>query len=119
MARGGVVVKTSFERSTLASLAEVDAKSQEKRFTIALIRPDDSQEVSMEMISAPGLSAAYMTASQVFPGARILSVQAVPEPLPVRAARDTDPHGPGARFIRGMFRPALFSDERELSKLDD
>jgi hypothetical protein len=112
-------MKTSFERSTLASLAEVDAKSQEKRFTITLIRPSNSDEVSMEMITAPGLSAAYITASQVFPGARILSVNAVPDPLPVRAARDEPRRGPGARFIRGMFRPALFSDENELSKLGD
>lgn len=115
-------MKTSFERSTLASLAEVDAKSQEKRFTIALIRPGVSEEVSMEMITAPGLSAAFMTAQQVFSDARILSVEAVPDPLPVRAGRDNEAHGPGgpgARFIRGMFRPALFNDERELSKLGD
>lgn len=112
-------MKTSFERSTLASLAEVDAKSQEKRFTITLIRPGDSDEVSMEMITAPGLGAAFMTAQQVFAGARILSVQVVPDPLPVRAARDEHAPGPGARFIRGMFRPALFSDEHELSKLGD
>ncbi len=112
-------MKTSFERSTLASLAEVDAKSQDKRYTVSLIRFDDSQEVSMEMITAPGLSAAVMTAAQVFPGARILSVTAVPEPLPVRAARDACAKGPGARFIRGMFRPALFNDEQELSKLGD
>ena len=112
-------MKTSFERSSLASLAEVDAKSQEKRFTITLIRPGDSDEVSIEMITAPGLSAAFITASQVFPGARILSVDAVPDPLPVRAARDNCTHGPGARFIRGMFRPALFSDEHELSKIGD
>ena len=112
-------VKTSFERATLASLAEVDAKSQEKRFTVSLIRPGESDEVSMEMITAPGLSAAVMTANQVFPGARILSVTAVPDPLPVRAARDDCARGPGARFIRGMFRPALFSDEGELSKLGD
>ncbi|MCR4377184.1 MAG: hypothetical protein NUV50_03705 [Rhodospirillales bacterium] len=110
-------MKTSFERSTLASLAEVDAKSQEKRFTVTLIRPGDSEEISMEMISAPGLSAAFMKAQQVFPGARILSVEAVPDPLPVRAARDKGTNAPGARFIRGMFRPALFSDEIELTKL--
>ena len=112
-------MKTSFERSSLASLAEVDAKSQEKRFTITLIRPGDSEEVSMEMITAPGLSAAFMTAQQVFPDARILSVEAVPDPLPVRAGRDDEARGPGARFIRGMFRPALFNDERELSKLGE
>lgn len=112
-------MKTSFERPSLASLAEVNAKSQEKRFTITLIRPGDSDEVSMEMITAPGLSAAFMTAGQLFPGARILSVTAVPDPLPVRAARDAATSGPSARFIRGMFRPALFSDERELSKLYD
>jgi len=112
-------VKTDFERTTLASLAEVDAKSQEKRYTVSLIRPDDSQEVTMEMITAPGLSAAMMSASQVFPDARILSVTAVPDPLPVRAARDEAAQGPGARFIRGMFRPALFNDEQELSKLGD
>lgn len=112
-------MKTSFERSTLASLAEVDVKSQEKRFTITLIRLGDSDEVSMEMITASGLSAAFMTAKQVFAGAQILSVDPVPDPLPVRAARDDNAHGPSARFIRGMFRPALFSDERELSKLGD
>ena len=86
---------------------------------ITLIRPGDSDEVSIEMITAPGLSAAYMSAAQVFAGARILSVAAVPDPLPVRAARDAVAQGPGARFIRGMFRPALFSDEGELHKLGD
>lgn len=112
-------MKTSFERTTVASLAEVNAKSQEKRYTVTLIRPGDSDEVSMEMLTAPGLSAAFMAAGQVFPGARILSVEAVPDPLPVRAARDVNAcAGPGARFIRGMFRPALFSDEHELRKLD-
>ena len=111
-------MKTSFERATDATLGEVNAKSQEKRYTVTLIRADDSGEVSMEMITAPGLSAAYMAAGQVFPGAHILSVEAVPEPLPVRAARDADcSMGPGARFIRGMFRPALFSDEHDLNKM--
>ena len=111
-------MKTSFERSTLGSLTEVDAKSQEKRFTITLIRPGDSDEVSMEMITAPGQSAAFINAQQFFPGARILSVVVVPEPLPVRAAKDLG-RSPGARFIRGMFRPALFSDERDLRKITD
>lgn len=111
-------MKTSFERSSLGSLAEVNVKSQEKRFTITLIRPGDSDEVSMEMITAPGLSAAYMSAQQFFPGAHILSVEPVPDPLPVRAARDRA-CGPGARFIRGMFRPALFADEGELNNLGD
>lgn len=111
-------MKTPFERTTLGSLDEVDAKSQEKRYTITLIRPCDSDEVSMEMISAPGQSAAFLSAQQFFPGARILSVQPVPEPLPLRAAKDTRPT-PSARFIRGMFRPALFRDERDLHKISD
>ena len=111
-------MKTSFERSTIGSLTEVDVKSQEKRFTVTLIRPCDSEEVSMEMITAPGLSAAFISARQFFPGARILSVVAVPDPLPVRAAKDTN-RSPCARFIGGMFRPALFSDELDLSKITD
>lgn len=111
-------MKTSFERPSISTLAEVDLKSQESRFIVKLIRPDDSDEVSMEMITAPGLSAAYVAAGQVFPGARILSIEAVPDPLPVRAARDKK-CGPSARFIRGMFRPALFSDEGDLSKIAD
>lgn len=113
-------MKTSFERATDASLGEVNAKSQEKRYTVTLIRPGDSDEVSMELICAPGLSAAYVAARQLFPGADILSVVALPDPLPVRAARDKAlARGPGARFIRGMFRPALFSDERDLSKIGE
>ena len=111
-------MKTAFERATDATLGEVNAKAQEKRYTVTMIRPDDSGEISMEMIAAPGLSAAYMAAGQVFPGARILSVEPVPEPLPVRAARDAEAiMGPGARFIRGMFRPALFDDEHDLTKM--
>lgn len=111
-------MKTEFERSTLGSLTEVDAKSQEKRFTITLIRTGDSEEISMEMITAPGLSQAFLSAQQFFPDARILSVEPVPEPLPLRAAKDTKP-SPSARFIRGMFRPALFHDENDLQKLSD
>jgi len=111
-------LKTSFERSALGSLTEVDAKSQEKRFTVTLIRAGDSEEVSMEMITAPGLSAAFLSAQQFFPDANILSVDPVPEPLPLRAAKDTKP-SPSARFIRGMFRPALFQDEHDLRKLSD
>lgn len=85
---------------------------------ITLIRPGSTDEISREMITAPGSSAAAMRARQFFPGADILSVTAVPDPLPVRAARDTRA-APSARFIRGMFRPALFSDEKTLNKLLD
>ncbi|MBL4615428.1 MAG: hypothetical protein JKY27_11230 [Magnetovibrio sp.] len=85
---------------------------------ITLVRPGDSDEVSREMITAPGASAATVLARQFFPGADILSVSAVPEPLPVRAAKDADT-APSARFIRGLFRPALFSDEKILTKLLD
>lgn len=111
-------MKTSFERSTLGTLTEVDAKSQEKRFIISLIRTGDSEEVSMEMIAALGQSAAFLKAQQFFPDARILAVDLVPEPLPLRAAKDTK-HSPSARFIRGMFRPALFHDEVDLRKITD
>jgi len=72
----------------------------------------------MEMITAAGLSAAFLNAQQFFPDAHILSVDPVPEPLPLRAAKDTKP-SPSARFIRGMFRPALFQDEHDLRKLSD
>jgi len=111
-------VKTPFERATLGSLTEVDVKSQEKRFTVTLIRPCHAEEISMEMIPAPDLSAAFIQARHFFPGARILSVVAVPDPLPVRAAKDTN-LTPGARFIRGLFRPALFNDEGDLRNLID
>ncbi|MCW8915672.1 MAG: hypothetical protein OQK24_07440 [Magnetovibrio sp.] len=111
-------MKTSFERPVLGSEADVNMKSHEKRYMITLVRPGDSDEVSREMITAPGASAAAMRARQFFPGADILNVSAVPEPLPVRAAKDTRP-APSARFIRGMFRPALFSDEKTLHKILD
>jgi len=111
-------VKTSFERTVLGSEADLNVKSHEKRFTITLVRPGDSEELSYEMITAPGASVAAVRARQFFPGADILSVNEVPEPLPLRAAKDA-PHMPSARFIRGMFRPALFSDEKTLHKLLD
>jgi hypothetical protein len=111
-------LKTSFERPSLGSLTEVDTKSQEKRYTVTLIRTGDSEEISMEMITAPGQSAAFLNAQRYFPDARILSVDPVPEPLPLRAAKDAKP-SPSARFIRGMFRPALFQDENDLRKLSD
>lgn len=111
-------MKTSFERSTLGTLTEVDAKSQEKRFIISLIRTGDEEAVSLEMITAPGQSAAFLRAQQIFPDARILAADPVPEPLPLRAAKDTRA-GPSARFIRGMFRPALFHDENDLRKISD
>lgn len=111
-------MKTSFERPVLGSEADLSAKSHEKRFTITLIRPGDSEDVSREMITAPGAAAAAVIARQFFPGADILSVTPVPDPLPVRAAKDAA-NAPSARFIRGMFRPALFSDEKTLNKLFD
>jgi len=111
-------VKTSFERTVLGSEADLSVKSHEKRFTITLVRPGDSEEISRELITAPGASAAAIRARQFFPGADILSVTPVPEPLPLRAAKDK-PNAPSARFIRGMFRPALFSDEKTLHKLLD
>ncbi len=111
-------MKTSFERPVLGSEADLSVKSHEKRFTITLSRGGDSEEVTREMITAPGAAAAAVRARQFFPGADILSVTPVPEPLPVRAAKDT-PAAPGARFIRGMFRPALFNDEKTLDKLFD
>lgn len=111
-------MKTSFERTTLGSLTEVDAKSQEKRFIITLVRVGVAQEVSLKMITAPGQSQAFLRAQQIFPDARILSAEPVPDPLPLRAAKDTDT-SPGARFIRGMFRPSLSSDEHTLRKLSD
>lgn len=111
-------MKTSFERTVLGSETDLSVKSHEKRFMITLVRPGDSDEVSREMITAPGASAAAVRARQFFPGADILSIAAVPEPLPVRAAKDTT-NAPSARFIRGMFRPALFSDEKTLHKLLD
>ncbi|OEJ65559.1 hypothetical protein [Magnetovibrio blakemorei] len=111
-------MKTSFDRPVLGSEADVSTKSREKRFLITLVRLGDTDEVSREMITAPGAAAAAVKARQIFPGADILSVALVPDPLPVRAARDK-PHAPSARFIRGMFRPALFSDEKTLHKLLD
>lgn len=111
-------MKTSFERPVLGSEADLSVKSHEKRYMITLVRPGDSDEITREMITAPGASAAAVRARQFFPGADILSVSAVPDPLPVRAARDKATP-PGARFIRGMFRPALFSDEKTLHKLLD
>lgn len=111
-------MKTSFERTVLGSEADLSAKSHEKRFIITMVRPGDSEEVAREMITAPGASAAAMRARQFFPGVDILSVDAVPDPLPVRAAQDAA-NAPSARFIRGMFRPALFSDEKTLHKLLD
>lgn len=111
-------MKTSFERPVLGSEEDLSAKSHEKRYIVTLVRPGDSEEISREMITAPGNAAAAMRARQFFPGTDILSVTVVPDPLPVRAARDTHA-APSARFIRGMFRPALFSDEKTLDKLLD
>lgn len=111
-------MKTSFERDLLGSEADLSVKSHEKRFTISLIRPGDTEEVTREMITAPGAAAAAVRARQFFPGADILSVTPVPDPLPVRAKKDGE-NAPSARFIRGMFRPALFSDEKTLTKLID
>ncbi|HEY9079723.1 hypothetical protein [Magnetovibrio sp.] len=111
-------MKTPFERNVLGSEADLNVKSQEKRYTVTLVRPGDSEHLSYEMITAPGATVAAVRARQFFPGADILSVTPVPDPLPVRAAKDA-PHAPSARFIRGMFRPALFSDEKTLHKLLD
>ncbi|MBF0247562.1 MAG: hypothetical protein HQL36_05755 [Alphaproteobacteria bacterium] len=111
-------MKTVFERPSLANLAEVNAKAYEGRYIVTMIRPGAS-EISREMITAPGLTPAEMRARQFFPGARILSVEAVPAPLPVRAARDTALR-PDARFIRGSFRPALRgSDDVPFLDLND
>jgi len=111
-------VKTSFERPVLGSEADLSVKSHEKRFIITLSRGGDSEEVTREMITAPGATAAAVRARQFFPGADILSVTPIPDPLPVRAAKDAA-NAPSARFIRGMFRPALFHDEKTLHKLLD
>ena len=76
----------------------------------------------MKMITAPGQSQAFLRAQQIFPDARILSADPVPEPLPLRVAKDTSAElekTPGARFIRGMFRPTLSCDEHDLRKISD
>jgi len=111
-------VKTPFERTVFGSESDVSVKSHEKRFTIALIYPGNSTEVSHETIDAPGAGAARMRARHFFPGADILSITQVPDALPLRAAKDRPP-APSARFIRGMFRPALLADEKTLHKLLD
>ncbi len=119
-------MNTSFEDAALNDLSGATAP-RSKGFTVTLIRPNDSDEVSMETINAPELSVAFITARHVFPGARILSVtpMAVPAPpgvtthnTPVQMDPET-PRSPGARFIRGMFRPALFVDECEMYDFGD
>lgn len=86
----------------------------DRRYAVTHIRPGDSDEVVKDLITAPGKAAARIRAAMIFPGSRILAVETLPEPLPVRAARDgkASPRL-GARFIRGIFRPALFTDDAE------
>lgn len=86
----------------------------EQRFAITHIRTGDSDEVVKDTITAPGEAAARIRAAMIFPGSRILGVTAHPEPLPVRAKRDAPSPSPGARFIRGIFRPALFAEDGDI-----
>ena len=89
--------------------------ANEQRFVVTHIRPGDSDEVVKDIITAPGLAAGRIRAGMIFPGSRILSVSAMPEPLPVRAKKDAPfTPSPGARFIRGIFRPALFAEDGEV-----
>ena len=86
----------------------------EQRFAITHIRPGDSDEVVKDTITAPGEAAARIRAAMIFSGSRILAVSRIPEPLPVRARMDAAAPSPGARFIRGIFRPALFAEDGEI-----
>ncbi len=86
----------------------------ERRFTITHIRPGDSDEVVKDIITAPSEAAARIRAGMIFPGSRILAVSTLPEPLPVRAKMDAPTTSPGARFIRGIFRPALFAEDGDI-----
>ncbi|MCK5166313.1 MAG: hypothetical protein KAQ66_03310 [Rhodospirillaceae bacterium] len=91
----------------------------EQRFTITHIRPGDSDEVVKDTITAPGEAAARIRAGMIFPGSRILAVAPLPEPLPVRAKMDTTTPSPGARFIRGIFRPALFAEDGKIDIISE
>ncbi|MDH5188775.1 MAG: hypothetical protein OEW37_07435 [Rhodospirillaceae bacterium] len=91
-----------------------------QRFVVTHIRPGDSDEVVKDIITAPGEAAARMRAGMIFPGSRILAISTMPEPLPVRAKKDAPfTPSPGARFIRGIFRPALFAEDGEVDIISE
>ncbi len=91
----------------------------ERRFTITHIRPGDSDEVVKDVITAPSEAAARIRAGMIFSGSRILAVATLPDPLPVRAKMDAPTPSPGARFIRGIFRPALFAEDGDIDIVSD
>lgn len=107
-------MKKLFEDLQNTQKSENIPAENDRRYAVTHIRPGDSDEVVKDLITAPGEAAARIRAAMIFPGSRILAVVALPEPLPVRAARNAKASPRlGARFIRGIFRPALFTDDGE------
>lgn len=108
-------MKTLFDSSNNSQNYDNIPATNEQRFVVTHIRPGDSDEVVKDTITAPGEAAARIRAGMIFPGSRILSVSTMAEPLPIRAKKDAPfTPSPGARFIRGIFRPALFAEDGEV-----
>jgi len=73
-------------------------------FTVYYTENDSPAEQRIGMVSAPNLGVAQRIAELQFVNSTILKVVELTPP-------NRDMQFPGARFIRGEFRPVLYHDE--------
>jgi hypothetical protein len=73
-------------------------------YTVFYTENDSPAEQRIGMVSAPNLSSAQRIAELQFANATILKVVELTPP-------ERETHFPGARFIKGEFRPVLYHDE--------
>ncbi len=107
--------------------------TSERSYTVTHIRPGDEEDIARDVVCAPGRASAALRAKVLFPGSRILAIQPLSEtpkkpaiagaagvtPSPNKTGKNLANGTHGARFIRGLFRPALFCDERDIETLPE
>lgn len=99
------------KRKTSKRPAERRDETVLSQWTVVHCAVDDPRIVCRDVITAPDLKRAKVTAERRFAGSEIIRITP-------QDGQDAD-RFPGARFIRGQFRPVSAADEAVLHEICD